>query len=128
MLRTFFALICLIMLSLGDPVMNHKDPVPQYLYKIVSPEEWQESLMKNEVVRGELDQQFIHMATDAQLKHVAEKFWKGKKIVVLKIDPKKLPGRLVYEFNPGGSNRYYHLYEENIPLDAILETSTSINP
>ena len=108
--------------------MNHENPVPQYLYKIVSPEEWQESLMKNEVVRGTLDQQFIHLSTDAQLKHVAEKFWKGKKLVVLKLDPKKLPGRLVYETNPGGSNRYYHLYEENIPLDAVLETSSSINP
>ncbi len=98
---------------------NH---TPHYLYKIVSPEEWQESLLDGEVVCSFIDNDFIHLATEDQLDHVAQKFWKGKSYLILKLDTGLLSGRLVYEANPGGSNRYYHLYDGKIELNAVVAT------
>jgi uncharacterized protein (DUF952 family) len=86
--------------------MNHENQTPQYLYKIVSPEEWQESLLKKQVVPSLLDKDFFHLATENQLPHIAQKFWNGKNYMILKLDSKKLMGRLVYETNPGGTNLY----------------------
>lgn len=107
--------------------MNHENHTPQYLYKIVSPEEWQDSLLTNEVVRLPLDKNFIHLAMENQIDHVAQKFWNGKRYIVLKLDPKKMVGRLVYETNTGGTTRYYHLYDGKIPLDAVIDISTVNN-
>lgn len=101
--------------------MNYDVHAPQYLYKILSPEDWQDSLLKNQVVISPLDTNFIHLATENQLAHVAQKFWKDKSYMILKLDPKKLEGRLIYETNPGGTTQYYHLYEGKIPLDAVIE-------
>jgi uncharacterized protein (DUF952 family) len=94
---------------------------PQYLYKIVSPEEWQLSQESHEIKKSPLDTDFIHLATEEQINHVTEKFWKDKAYLVLKLDTSKLKGRLVLETNPGGSTRYYHLYEGSIPLDAVAD-------
>lgn len=41
--------------------------------------------------------------------------------MVLKIDPSKLIGKLVFEVNPGGTQKYYHLYNGKIPLNAVIE-------
>jgi uncharacterized protein (DUF952 family) len=38
---------------------------------------------------------------------------------VLKLDVKSLPGKLVYESNPGGETKYWHLYHGSIPLKAV---------
>ena len=66
-----------------------------------------------------MDDQFIHLATKKQVAHVADKFWKDLEYVILKIDSTKILGRLSYETNPGGSTRYYHLYDGIIPLEAV---------
>lgn len=106
--------------------MNRKNNhTPKYLYKIVSPEEWQDSLRKNQVVTSPMDKDFIHLATEGQLAHVIQKFWNGKSYIVLKLDSKKMSGRLICETNPGGTNQYYHLYEGSIPLDAVIEASST---
>lgn len=96
---------------------------PEYLYKIVSTEQWQESLSQNQVVNSLIDKDFIHLATEEQLEHVAQKFWKNKDYRILKLASKKLMGRLVYETNPGGTTRYYHLYEGVVPLDSVVDVS-----
>ena len=94
---------------------------PEHLYKIVSPEVWKNSQEHNQVMPSGLDDHFIHLATEEQVPHILQKFWNQKDHVILKLDSKKLIGRMVYETNPGGSTRYYHLYEGKIPLDAVLE-------
>lgn len=94
---------------------------PEYLYKIVSPEAWEKSQTQEFVAPSALDENFIHLATKEQLAHVIQKFWSKKDYVILKLETKKLVGRLSYETNPGGTNRYYHLYEGKIPLDAVIE-------
>jgi len=96
---------------------------PEYLYKVVSVGAWEESVKTSEVVLSSADKDFIHLAKEDQLSHVTEKFWKGKDYIVLKLATQKLMGRLVYETNPGGETKYYHLYEGSIPLSAVVEVT-----
>ncbi len=96
--------------------------VPQYLYKIMSPEDWQSSKQNNQIVNSPYDKEFIHLAKEDQVQYVVQKFWNGKSYVILKLNPKKFIGRLMYETNPGGSTKYFHLYDGTIPLDAVIET------
>lgn len=103
--------------------LNKENQTPKYLYRIVSLEEWQKSKKQKVVETSELDKNFIHLATKEQLPQIAQKFWKNKDYVILKLDTKKLTGRLVYEANPGGTTLYYHLYEGTIPLDAVVDAS-----
>ena len=67
------------------------------------------------------DTTFIHLSTGDQLPRITDKFFKGIDYVILKVETKKMQGRLVFENNPGGENKYYHLYEGTIPLDAVVE-------
>jgi uncharacterized protein (DUF952 family) len=107
------------------PIMNGLNAqAPEYLYKIVSPEQWQESLLQKEVVLSPMDEEFIHLAKEDQVPHIAQKFWDRQDYIVLKLDPKKLNGRLAYEANPGGSTLYYHLYHGSIPCDAVVDVVT----
>lgn len=101
--------------------MTHEKTTPEYLYKVISVEGWQESQQQDHVVNSAIDDKFIHLATEKQLPHVTHKFWHGKKFFILKLDPKKMKGRLVFEVNPGGTIHYYHLYEGIIPLDAVID-------
>lgn len=102
---------------------NKESSAPKYLYRIVSPQEWQKSQERKVLETSSLDEDFIHLATKEQLPHIAQKFWNNKDYVILTLDTKKLIGRLVHEANPGGTTLYYHLYEGNIPLDAIVNAS-----
>jgi uncharacterized protein (DUF952 family) len=97
---------------------------PTCLYKIVSAEDWQES---GETLKlAEADRDFIHFSTENQVCRILDKYWAGRTdVVILKINPEALPGKLVYETNPGGSAKYYHLYDGSIPLTAVVaQTNT----
>ena len=105
--------------SLQDNFQN--EMTPQYLYKVISVEDWTKSQGKESVKLTDADQDFIHLAREDQLGRIVGKYWdKVPEYVVLKIDTKKLPGKLVFEANPGGENKYYHLYEGSIPLKAVV--------
>lgn len=108
--------------------MTQEKTTPQYLYKVISVEGWQDSQQQNQVINSTLDDKFIHLATESQLPHVKQRFWSGKRYFVLKLDPNKLKGRLVFETNPGGTTQYYHLYEGIIPLDAVIDVFPADNP
>lgn len=130
MKQMFFSFFWLVLASFGvlhaSDVKNlteKKEVKINYLYKIVSPEEWQESLFKTHVVASQLDKNFIHLATEDQVPHVVQKFWHGKNHIILKLDLKKTTGRLVLETNPGGTTQYYHLYQGKIPLEAVVGIS-----
>lgn len=68
-----------------------------------------------------MDKDFIHLATKEQLPRIAEKFWKDKNYIILKLIIIKLIGRLIYEANPNGATKFYHLYEGLIPLESVVE-------
>src|SRR5262245_38716782 len=95
----------------------------QHLYKVLSVEGWQKSQGMEVVKLTNADQDFIHLAREDQLDKIVGKYWdKVPEYVVLKIDTTKLPGKLVFEANPGGENKYYHLYGGSIPLKAVIES------
>jgi len=97
--------------------------VPTYLYKITSPELWQQSQQSQELLLTAQDKDFIHLSRDDQLERIIEKFWKshGKAYVVLKLDATRLPGILKFESNRPGGDNYYHLYNDSIPLSSVVE-------
>lgn len=98
---------------------------PQYLYKILSVEDWKKSQSMDVVKLTDADQDFIHLAREGQLDRIVGKYWdKAPEYVVLKIDTKKLPGKLVFEASPGGENKHYHLYDGSMPLKAVVESKT----
>lgn len=99
-----------------------ENPKPEYLYKILSPKKWQESLQQKQVVLDSADNEFIHLSKEDQLSRITQKYWNAKDHVILKLSVDKLVGNLIFEANSGGENKYYHLYEGSIPLDAVLET------
>lgn len=93
-----------------------------YLYKILSLDNWNKSFTLSHIALSSDDDHFIHFSTEEQLNRIIDKYWGNvSEYVILKLDAKKLPGRLVYEANPGGENKYYHLYEGSIPKEAIVE-------
>jgi uncharacterized protein (DUF952 family) len=111
----------LIEQPIDEVSMNSASDCPKYLYKIVSMEKWKESLHCGHFVPSEMDREFVHFSMEDQLARVADKFWKGQDYVVLTIESQQLVGNLVYESNPGGENKYWHLYEGEIPLESIVD-------
>ncbi len=98
---------------------------PQYLYKVLSVEDWKESQGMESVKLAAADHDFIHLSTEDQLNRIVEKYWGNvPEYVVLKIDTTKILGKLVFEANPGGNNKYYHLYNGSIPLSAVVKSNT----
>ena len=93
---------------------------PTYLYKVLSVEDWGKSCKK--VSLSSMDTDFIHLSTKDQLDRIIEKYWAdASQYVLLKLDVEKLKGKLVLEANPGGTNKYYHLYNGSVPLSSIVE-------
>ncbi|MDX8431488.1 MAG: DUF952 domain-containing protein [Candidatus Algichlamydia australiensis] len=90
------------------------------LYKILSLKAWQESQTQEFLTLSENDKKFIHFSTKEQLPRILKKHWLNEtECVILRVDPKQLLGKLVFESNPGGTNQYYHLYGGAIPLKAV---------
>lgn len=96
---------------------------PKYLYKILSLDDWKQS---GDVIHlPPTDNGFIHFSTEEQLPKIIDKYWSDiSEFKVLKVDTQKLSGALVFETNPGGATKYYHLYQGCIPRDAVVEATT----
>jgi uncharacterized protein (DUF952 family) len=99
------------------------EKTPTYLYKILSIDDWAKSQGCEHVCLPSGDAEFIHLAKEDQLSRIITKYWGHvPEYVVLKLKAAKLRGRLVLEANPGGTNKYYHLYEGEILFSAIVES------
>ena len=97
-------------------VVNAEQATPKFLYKVVSVQDWKASKGKKFVKLSKMDEKFIHLARAGQLKKIATKFWgKVPKYFILKLNTTKLLGNMKFEANPGGTNKYYHLYNGSIP-------------
>jgi uncharacterized protein (DUF952 family) len=114
-----FMLFALLMLNCEDSM----EKTPAVLYKIISDTNWQKSQGRDRVVLDKMDDSFIHLARKDQLDSILKKFWTDQPTpIVLELTVDRLIGRLVYEKNPGGANRYYHLYEGKIPMNAVRQS------
>ena len=89
---------------------------PEYLYKVISLENWETSQRDKVVPKGVIDKDFIHLATKEQLGRITEKFWKNEDYVVLKVNVKKINGSLRFEKNPGGSTKFIIFMMATFPL------------
>ncbi len=95
---------------------------PKYLYKVLGLQNWKDSQSLNFVVLTNEDNGFIHLATEDQLSRITSKYWSNvPEYVILKIEANQLPGKLVFEANEPGGNKYYHLYDGAIPRASVLE-------
>lgn len=102
-----------------------QEMTPKYLYRIISIEDWKNSQELGDVILSDADRDFIHLAKEDQLERISEKYWAHvPEFIMLKIDTGQLPGTLIYEANPEGSNKYYHLYNGSIPIKAVHESNT----
>jgi peptide deformylase len=118
MKRIFFAIGWLIMSGL-----HAQEETPAYLYKVIPLRNWQASQSGNAIRLSAEDDRFIHLSREEQLSRILNKYWNNApQVVVMKLDVAKLPGNLVLETNPGGENKYYHLYEGFIPFAAVVES------
>ncbi len=103
---------------------NHFNTHEYTLYKVISIENWNLSKLQNRLVLPPMDKSFIHLSTKKQLSGIIDKFWKNEpEFIMLTINAKQLPGKLVLEANPGGSNKYYHLYNGLIPINSVISIS-----
>lgn len=111
-------LIFIALFGKGYPM----EKVPNFLYKILTCENWEKSQNEKNVVLSKEDADFIHFSKEDQVERITAKYWSDvPEYVILKIDTAELPGRLVYEPNPGGSSKYYHLYDGYIPKKSIVD-------
>jgi uncharacterized protein (DUF952 family) len=118
-----YALILGSMMEMVYPAMSVES-----LYKVVPLENWEASQSRPFLKLADEDNEFIHFSTEEQLNRITEKYWSNvPQYIILKVDMKRVPGKLVLEANPGGANKYYHLYDGCIPLEAILEVKTVRN-
>lgn len=88
------------------------------VYKLLSKELWQQSSQEQFVPKGPQDKDFIHLCEKHQIERIVAKYF-SEAVVALKLDRKKLPGRLVKEQNRPGGDEYYHLYDSMIPVNCI---------
>ncbi|WP_079989472.1 peptide deformylase [Candidatus Protochlamydia phocaeensis] len=130
-MRQFFLILSMSLMALcsyGEESLSRQGTMeqsttPRYLYKMLSIQDWKVSKSSPFVKLSAADKDFIHFSTDDQLDKIIDKYWGDVlSFVMLKVDTQKLPGRMVFEANPGGINRYYHLYDGAIPLDAVTES------
>lgn len=97
------------------------------LYKIISMENWHNSKNNDFLAIEPIDKEFIHLATQEQLPHILKKYWhQSKEVMIIKLDPVQLKGKLIFEKNPGGSVKYYHLYEGSIPKASIIQADVAV--
>ena len=105
-----------------------QEQTPAFLYKILSMENWNSSQQNGSLTLSKDDESFIHFAREDQLERITTKYWaQAPEYVVLKVDTAKLKGTMVYENNPGGTNKYYHLYAGSIPTDAVVDSQVVKN-
>ena len=124
-MREFFqylGVVVILILSLaGCKSMTSESPI--YLYKVLSTDDWEKSQNSKVLSLPAMDSKFIHLSKEDQLESICKKYFgTGSKYMVLKLETSKLTGKLVLEANPGGKNKYYHLYEGSIPLNSIVES------
>jgi len=122
LLRSFLLLLGLSFATSLHAASPDEEAPPQYLFKILSINDWKESQGQSCLKLSSYDIKFIHLCTETQIERIVEKFYgHEKQVIVVKVETPKLAGKLVKEKNPGGFTEYYHLYEGTIPMTSIVD-------
>jgi len=93
------------------------------IYHITSQAEWASALETGKYEAQSLHTEgFIHMSSQAQLAGVIDRYYKGKKgLVLLHIDEAKLHQPIQYDLAPSINEYFPHIYS-HINVDAVVKT------
>jgi uncharacterized protein (DUF952 family) len=120
----FLTLLALV--SCGDDTASS---TPEHLYKVTTGSLWKQSRQLGYLALAPTDAYFIHLSEKEDVDKIIDKYFPTQKtVVVLELDPSHLQGDLVKEVNPGGTKKYYHLYNGKIPLKAVVNVEFRKNP
>jgi uncharacterized protein (DUF952 family) len=87
---------------------------------LVEPEAWHAAQEAGEYRAESLDtEQFIHFSEQHQVAGSANRYYKGKNMLLLVVDTDKLKHELRYEASPRTGELFPHLYGA-LNLDAVL--------
>jgi uncharacterized protein (DUF952 family) len=89
------------------------------LYKILTLDDWEKSRNNDRIVTPAYDNPFIHFSLERQVDGVIKKKFSDCSCVVLTIDPTKLIGELLLEWDSKKTDQYYHLHNGYIPAAAV---------
>ena len=93
------------------------------LYRVVSLEDWKQTLAKGQVPRCGADERdgFVHLSTQDNFMETANLYYEeAEQPVVLEIDPEGLGDALRWEVVPTRNNQAFpHLYAPGVPLSAV---------
>jgi uncharacterized protein (DUF952 family) len=110
--------------TIGSGELEHRppEPGPEMIYKLCSTSDWAVCEREGRLPWSEADRRdgFVHLSTAHQLPGTAQRHFRGREhLVVLEVDPERLPvGALRWETSRGG-DRFPHLYAE-LPRGAIV--------
>jgi uncharacterized protein (DUF952 family)/8-oxo-dGTP pyrophosphatase MutT (NUDIX family) len=110
--------------TIGSGELEHRPPGPgpEMIYKLCSTSDWAACEREGRLPWSEADRRdgFVHLSTAHQLSGTAQRHFRGREhLVVLEVDPERLPaGALRWEISRGG-DRFPHLYAE-LPRRAIV--------
>ena len=92
-----------------------------FVYRILNLEEWLDFKKKKVFSGNYLDKRsgYIHLSTKHQVRKTIDIYFKEKKIVILKIETKKLKKKIVWEISRGGE-KFPHLYDK-LSIENIVE-------
>ncbi len=98
------------------------------LYRIVSLEDWKQTLTQGQVPRCGADERdgFVHLSTQDNFIETANLYYEEvEQPVVLEIDPEVLGDALRWEVVPSRNNQAFpHLYAPGVPLSAVRSVAT----
>ena len=93
------------------------------LYHITTFQEWEAAQNYDEYQPQEFSNEgFIHCSYKHQLIRVANFIFRGQKnLIILVIDPNKIPSKIVPENLEGGAELFPHIYGK-LPLKSVIST------
>lgn len=91
------------------------------IYRIAESTDWQQARERGQFVSADLAAEgFIHLSESHQILRTADKYYRGKRgLVLLEIDDALLGDKIIREDLTGSGSRYPHCYAP-IPVQAIV--------
>lgn len=95
-------------------------PVVEFIYRLATSSDWEAAQRTGFFQSQDLAAEgFIHFATSQQLPGVYSRYYRGQcGLVVLCVDPAKLPVAVTWENTRGGTELFPHVYAP-VPLNAV---------
>merc|ERR1711991_113105 len=106
-------------------VKLEKIDVNSFVYRILHPKEWDDFRRKKVFYGNDLDKKsgYIHLSEKKQLEKTKKIYFQKRKVVILKIDTKRLKEKLLWEISRGGE-KFPRLYGR-LTLESVVKADGS---